>query len=168
MSELPRGSKVVAGSAGNHAQGVSLAAQLLGHQATIVMPNGASLPKIAATRSYGAAVEFSGDTVDDAVAEAKALADRDGMHFVPPFDDERIIAGQATIGLELLDGVPELGTVVVPIGGGGLLAGVACAVKLSRPDVRVVGVAANGASSMAASLAAKSVVEVVPNTIADG
>lgn len=168
MSSLPPTAHVVAGSAGNHAQGVALAASLLGQRATIVMPVGASLPKLAATRGYGAEIVEEGTTVDDAVARARTLAEHTGATFVPPFDDEAVIAGQSTIGLEVLDEVPDLSTVVVPVGGGGLLAGVACAVKLHRPDVRVVGVSAAGADSMGASLAAGHVVSVAPDTVADG
>lgn len=168
LSRLPSGSHVVAGSAGNHAQGVALAAQLLGHRATIFMPANASLPKVSATQSYGAKVVLGGAVVDDCIAAAKAFAEAQGATFVPPFDHLDILAGQGTIGLELLDEVPGLATVAVAIGGGGLCAGVATAIKLHRPDVRVVGVTADGAASMLLSLAAGSPVPVSPATIADG
>ncbi len=168
LSRLPAGTHVVAGSAGNHAQGVALAAHLLGHRATIYMPVSASIPKISATRSYGAEVVLGGATVDDCIVAAKVFAAEHGAVFVPPFDHPDILAGQGTIGLELLEEVPGLATVVVAIGGGGLCGGIAAAVKLSRPDVRVVGVAAAGAGSMIESLAAGAPRAVVPTTIADG
>ena len=168
LAHLPTGTHVVAGSAGNHAQGVALAAQLLGHRATIFMPASASLPKVSATRSYGADVVLGGATVDDCIVAARAFADANGGVFVPPFDHPDILAGQGTIGLELLDEVPGLATVVVAIGGGGLCGGIAAAIKLSRPAVRVVGVVAGGAHSMIDSLAAGSPISVTPSTIADG
>lgn len=168
LSRLPRGSKVVAGSAGNHAQGVALAASLLGHHATIFMPADASLPKLAATRSYGADVVVGGDTVDDCLASAHAFAEAEGAVYVPPFDDPDILAGQGTIGLELLDEVPGLRTVAVAVGGGGLCGGVAAAIKLTDPTIRVVGVVAAGADSMVRSRDAGSPQTVVPTTIADG
>ena len=168
MRHLPSATHVVAGSAGNHAQGVALAAQLLGHRATIFMPTTASIPKVSATRSYGAEVVLGGSTVDDCNDAARSVAAAEGAVFVPPFDHPSIVAGQGTIGMELLDEVPGLGTVVVAIGGGGLCAGIAAAVKLSNPAVRVVGVVASGAGSMVASLAAGLPVSVVPSTIADG
>ncbi|MFN8050922.1 MAG: threonine ammonia-lyase [Acidimicrobiales bacterium] len=168
LSRLPPRSHVVAGSAGNHAQGVALAAQLLGHRATIFMPGDASLPKVTATKGYGADVVLGGATVDDCIDAAKRFAaDHEGI-FVPPFDHPDIVAGQGTIGLELLDEVPGLSTVAVAIGGGGLCGGVAAAIKLSRPEVRVIGVTASGASSMIASLAAGTPQSVAPSTIADG
>jgi len=168
MSSLTPGTHVVAGSAGNHAQGVALAAQLLGHRATIFMPTSASIPKVSATRSYGAEVVLGGATVDDCNVAGRAYADEHDAVFVPPFDHPAILAGQGTIGLELLDEVPGVATVVVAIGGGGLCGGIASAVKLRRPDVRVVGVAAEGADSMASSLAAGHPCAVTPSTIADG
>jgi len=168
LSRLPAGTHVVAGSAGNHAQGVALAAQLLGQQATIFMPASASLPKVSATRAYGADVVLGGETVDECIVAAQAFAAERGGVFVPPFDHPDILAGQGTIGLELLDEVPDLATVLVAIGGGGLCGGVGAAIKQSRPHVRVVGVAAAGASSIVASLAAGSPRTVIPNTIADG
>lgn len=168
LSSLPLGSHVVAGSAGNHAQGVALAAQLLGHRATIFMPAAASIPKISATRAYGADVVLGGDTVDDCIVAAHAFAGTHGGVFVPPFDHTDILAGQGTIGLELVDEVPGLATVVVAIGGGGLCGGIAAAVKLTSPSTRVVGVVAAGANSMIGSLAAGVPTAVQPTTIADG
>ncbi|HEV3464646.1 MAG TPA: threonine ammonia-lyase, partial [Actinomycetota bacterium] len=154
ISRLPPGTPVVAGSAGNPAQGVALAAKLTGHPATIFMPVNAPLPKVEATRNYGATVRMSGQAVDDCIASAKDLC-RDGEAvFVPPFDDPLIIAGQGTIGLELASEAPEAATVVVPIGGGGLISGIAAALAAVRPEVRVVGVEAAGAPTMVASLEA--------------
>jgi threonine dehydratase len=154
ISRLEPGTAVVAASAGNHAQGVALAAALTGNRATIFMPAAAPLPKVQATRDYGAAIELVDGLVDDAIGAAKAFAGSTGAVYVPPFDDPLIIAGQGTIGLELLDEVPDAGTVVVPVGGGGLVSGIAVAVKASRPDITVVGVQAAGAASVIASLEA--------------
>jgi threonine dehydratase len=161
--------ELVAASAGNHAQGVALAASLAGRRATIFMPVHAALPKVEATRAYGAEVRLVGDDVEGAMAAAEAHANATGAHLVPPFDDPAVIAGQGTVGLEILDQVPDLATVVVPVGGGGLLAGVAVAVKARRPDVHVVGVQAAGAASMVASLRAGTPTTVAHvHTIADG
>jgi len=169
LAELPEGSHVVAGSAGNHAQGVALAASLLGHRATIFMPANASLPKVQATRSYGAEVVLGGVVVDECIESANEFADSTaGAVLVPPFDHPSIIAGQGTIGLELIEEVPDLRTVLVAVGGGGLCGGVAAAIKLARPGVRVIGVAAEGADSMRRSLAAGRPTAVEPSTLADG
>lgn len=168
LSGLEPGTQVVAASAGNHAQGVALAASLLGMRATIHMPRDVSLPKLQATLAYGARVELVGETVDDCLAEARRRAEQDGAVLVPPFDDRRIIAGQATIGAEILDELPDVEAVAVAVGGGGLVAGVAAAIKAVAPWVRVVGVMAAGATSMAESLQAGHPVEVEPSTIADG
>ena len=135
---------VVAASAGNHAQGVALAAQMLGIKATVFMPEGAALPKERATRGYGADVRFAGHSVDQALVEAKAFAAETGAILIHPFDHADIVAGQGTVGLEILDQVPDVKTVLVCIGGGGLLAGTATAIKAKRPDVRVIGVQADG------------------------
>jgi threonine dehydratase len=143
VSTLPAGVDVVAASAGNHAQGVALAASLTGRRSTIFMPTQAPLPKVEATRAYGAEVRLVGDGVGEALVAAHAHAEGCGAAYVHPFDDERVIAGQGTIGLELVDEVPDLGdgnTVVVPFGGGGLLSGIATAVGYTRRSVRVVGV----------------------------
>lgn len=158
ISQLPPGVAVVAASAGNHAQGVALAASLTGRASTIFMPKNAALPKVAATRDYGATVRLEGDVVDDCFALAQEFASGTGAVFVPPFDDLDVIAGQGTIGLELAEEAPEAGVVVVPVGGGGLVAGVAAALKLDGPGnggrPRVVGVEAAGAPTMSAALAA--------------
>jgi threonine dehydratase len=169
ISRLDAGRPVVAASAGNHAQGVALAASLTGHKATIFMPANAPLPKVEATRGYGADLVLKGDTVDDCIGLAQRFAAEHGADFVPPFDDPLIIAGQGTIGLELASEAPAAETVVVPIGGGGLIAGIAAALAKLRPEVRVVGVEAAGAASMQASLAAGRCVRLDRvDTLADG
>jgi threonine dehydratase len=148
---------------------VALAASRCGLASTIFMPRGASLPKVTATQEYGAVVELVGDSVDDAVAQAKHFARASGAHFVPPFDDRAVIAGQGTIALEVLADLPEVATIVVPVGGGGLIAGIGAAVKALKPHCRVVGVEAEGAASMRASLDAGVPRRLVSMaTIADG
>lgn len=145
---------VVAASAGNHAQGVALAAQRLGVRATVFMPEAASIPKVAATRGYGAEVVLHGRTIDEALDAALAFSDKTGAVVIHPFDNADVVAGQGTLGLEILDKMPDVRTIVVCTGGGGLLAGVALAVKSIRPDVRVVGVQAQEAAAYPPSLAA--------------
>jgi threonine dehydratase len=160
---------VVAASAGNHAQGVALAAERLGTDATVFMPSGAPLPKIAATQGYGARVELVGSTVEDALTAAQEYSVRTGAVFVHPFDHPDVIAGQGTVGLEILAQYPEVRTVLVAVGGGGLLAGVAAAIKPVRPDVKVYGVQAAGAAAFPPSLAAGHPVALDRYaTIADG
>ena len=160
---------VVAASAGNHAQGVALAAQMLGIKATVFMPEGAAIPKENATRGYGADVTTHGVSIDEALVAAKAFAEETGAVLIHPFDHVDIVTGQGTCGLEIVEQCPELKTLLVPCGGGGFLAGVATAVKALRPDTRVVGVQAAGAAAYVESLAAG---EPVPlksmATIADG
>jgi threonine dehydratase len=164
-----RAAGVVAASAGNHAQGVALASSLLGVRATVFMPKGAPLPKISATREYGAEVRLHGQVVDETLAAAKEYAATTGAVFIHPFDHPDIIAGQGSVGLEILEQCPQVRTVVVGIGGGGLAAGIAVAVKSLRPDVRVVGVQAEGAAAYPPSLAAGRPVAVHnPATMADG
>jgi threonine dehydratase len=163
------GVEIVAASAGNHAQGVALASSLCGLEATIFMPPSAPLPKIEATRAYGASIRLEGELVDDCLAGAKAYAEERGAHFVPPFDDRLVIAGQGTIGLELAEQAPEAEVVVVPVGGGGLVSGIAAALHAVRPSVRVVGVEAAGAASMVASLQMGHPVRLdTVSTMADG
>ena len=169
IAQLPAGLAVVAASAGNHAQGVAFAAAATGRQATIFMPLGASLPKIDATRGYGAEVRLAGVAVDDTLLAARAHAEATGAAFVPPFDDLSIIAGQATVGLELAEEATAAEIVVVPVGGGGLIAGVATALAHTRPGVRVIGVEAEGAAAMQAAVAAgRPVVLDRMATMADG
>jgi threonine dehydratase len=143
---------VVAASAGNHAQGVALAASLRGLSSTVFMPEGAPIPKVQATKAYGAHVRFHGHSVDQALIAAKEFSQETGAVFVHPFDHPDIVAGQGTVGLEILEQVPDVRTVVVCTGGGGLLAGIATAVKAVRPDVRVVGVQAEDAAAYPGSL----------------
>ncbi|WP_246148620.1 threonine ammonia-lyase [Nonomuraea turkmeniaca] len=169
LAEEEQGRGVVAASAGNHAQGVALSARLIGTKATVYMPEGAALPKVEATRGYGAEVIFAGRTVDQALAAAGEYAERTGAVIIHPFDHPDVIAGQGTIGLEILEQLPATGTVVVPIGGGGLAAGLALAAKTLRPGVRIVGVQAERAAAYPASLAAGHPVMVEPfATMADG
>ncbi|MGW3353873.1 threonine ammonia-lyase [Streptomyces bungoensis] len=164
-----RAAGVVAASAGNHAQGVALASALLGVHATVFMPKGAPLPKISATEDYGAEVRLHGQVVDETLAAAQEYAARTGAVFIHPFDHPDVIAGQGTVGLEILEQCPEVRTIVVGIGGGGLAAGIAVAVKALRPEVRVVGVQAEGAAAYPPSLAAGHPVTVEnPATMADG
>ncbi|TCJ28635.1 threonine ammonia-lyase [Nocardioides jejuensis] len=169
LSAEERAAGVVAASAGNHAQGVALAAQQLGIPATVFMPEGAPIPKERATRAYGAEVVFAGRYFDDALREALAYAARTGATFIHPFDHADVVVGQGTVGLEMLEQVPDAATILVPAGGGGLVAGVALAVKSLRPDVRVVAVQAEGASAIAPSLDAGAPVALeAMNTMADG
>ncbi len=152
LSAEERARGVVAASAGNHAQGVALAAKLLGIRATVFMPDGAPIPKTNATRGYGADVRFHGEYLTQALVAAQAFSDETGAVFIHPFDHADIVAGQGTAGLEILDQAPEASTVLVPTGGGGFLAGIAIAIKGRRPDVRVVGVQAEGAAAFPESL----------------
>jgi threonine dehydratase len=169
LSAEERAHGVVAASAGNHAQGVALAAQLLGIKATVFMPAGAPIPKEKATRGYGAEVVFEGNSIDDALVRAKAFAAETGAVLIHPFDHFDIVAGQGSCGLEILEQAPEAETVLVPTGGGGLVAGVATAIKAMRPQVRVVGVQAEGAAAYPTSLAAGHPVALeTMTTMADG
>ena len=164
-----RANGVVAASAGNHAQGVALAAQLLGCASTVFMPEGAPIPKVQATKAYGAEVRFAGATVDDALVAAKQFSEDTGAVFIHPFDHEDVIAGQGTAGLEILDQCPDVRTVVVCTGGGGLVAGIAAAVKAKRPDVEVVAVQAAGAAAFPPSLDAGEPLKLASmSTMADG
>ena len=169
LTEEERGRGVVAASAGNHAQGVALAAQLLGVRATVFMPEGATIPKVQATLAYGADVRFAGSTIDEALMAAMAYGDETGAVLIHPFDHRDIVAGQGTLGLEILQKVPDVRTIVVCTGGGGLLAGIATAVKSQRPDVRIVGVQAQDAAAYPGSLAAGHPVALEHmSTMADG
>ncbi|WP_244931794.1 threonine ammonia-lyase [Nocardioides sp. W7] len=169
LSAAERERGVVAASAGNHAQGVALAAQLLGIRATVFMPEGAPIPKERATRGYGAEVVFEGRYLEDSLVAARRYADETGAILIHPFDHPDIVAGQGTAGLEILEQVPDVQTVLVPTGGGGLLAGIAIAIKSLRPGVRVVGVQAAGAAAYPASLASGRPVALESmQTMADG
>jgi threonine dehydratase len=152
LTDAERAAGVVAPSAGNHAQAVAYAARSAGVPATVYMPEAASLAKVGATEGYGAAVRLVGASVEDSVAAAVADAAADGRTLIHPFDDELVIAGQGTVGLEILEDVPDADAIVVPLGGGGLLSGIALAVKSQRPDVRVIGVEAAGCAPYVASL----------------
>lgn len=169
LSTEERARGMVAASAGNHAQGVALASRELGIDCVVYMPMGAALPKVAATRAYGADVRFAGVDLAEALESAQADAAESGRVFIPPFDHLDIVTGQATLGLEVLEQVPDVRTIIVPTGGGGLLAGVAAAVHLTGSTARVVGVQAEGAASFAASLAQGAPVRLKEMaTLADG
>lgn len=169
LSAEERSRGVIACSAGNHAQGVALAARKNGIQAYICLPDGAPISKVEATRSYGAEVILVKGVYDDAYAKALALRDEKGYTFIHPFDDEAVIAGQGTIGLELFDQVQDMDAVIVPIGGGGLISGVAFAIKQLNPSVKVYGVQAAGAASMFRSVNDHRVEELPRvSTMADG
>jgi threonine dehydratase len=166
-TERERG--VVAASAGNHAQGVAFAAALLGTTATVMMPAGAPLPKIEATRGYGAEVILTGETVEDALAAALAHAGEQGPVFIHPFDHPDVVAGQGTVGLEIAEQCPQVRSIAVPVGGGGLAAGLAVAVSGADPAVKVIGVQAEAVACYPASLAAGHPVRIAPaGTMADG
>ena len=169
LTDAERERGVIAHSAGNHAQGVALAARLLGVPATIVMPERAPLTKVAATRRLGAEVLLHGATFDDAGARAREIQSQRDLTYVHAFNDERVIAGQGTIGLELAEALPDLRLLIVPIGGGGLISGIALAVRALLPNVRIVGVQAAGCASIPQSLAAgEPVAAPAARTIADG
>jgi threonine dehydratase len=169
LSDAERARGVIAASAGNHAQGVAFAATLLGTKATVVMPEGAPLPKIEATQQYGAEIVLHGTAVEQALARAKELAAEHGLVFIHPFDHPDIVTGQGTVGLEIIEQCPEVRTVVVPVGGGGLAAGVAVAAEGANAPVRVIGAQAEACAPFPASLAAGHPVTVVPApTMADG
>ncbi|MFM1986715.1 MAG: hypothetical protein RIS18_932 [Actinomycetota bacterium] len=169
LSDADKQKGVVAASAGNHAQGVALAAQLLGIKSTVYMPIGASIAKVMATKGYGAEVKFVGDRLDIAIAAAKEESQKNGSIFMSPFDHAHIVAGQGTVGLEILEQAPEVKTVLVCTGGGGLLAGTALAIKSQNPNVKVIGVQAENAAAYPASLKeGKPIALQSMNTIADG
>lgn len=169
LSEAERARGVVAASAGNHAQGVALAARLLGIRSVVYMPTDAALPKVAATREYGAEVRLVGTTVDDVLTAAREESERSGAVLIHPFDHVDVVAGQATVALEILEQVPDVKTVVVPVGGGGLGAGVVAAMAAVAPHVRVVGVQAARAGGYLQSLAAGEPTKTVTaSTMADG
>jgi threonine dehydratase len=172
MSQLTDEEKkagVIAASAGNHAQGVSYSATRLGIKSTIVMPVFSPVAKIQATEGYGANVVLHGAAFDDSLAHAKELAEKTGATFLHPFNDEDVIAGQGTIGLEILDELPDVDVIAVPVGGGGLISGIAVAVKEQRPEVEVYGVEAASAASMKASLEKNRITKVEQlDTVCDG
>lgn len=169
LSPEERAAGVVAASAGNHAQGVALASTLLGVRSTVFMPVAAPLPKVAATREYGAEVRLHGQVVDETLAAAQEYARETGAVFIHPFDHPDIIAGQGTVGLEILEQCPEVRTILVGLGGGGLAAGIALAVKSVRPDIKVICVQAEGAAAYPPSLRAGRPMSIdEQQTMADG
>ncbi|WP_372796296.1 threonine ammonia-lyase [Pontiella sp.] len=169
LSDEEKARGLISSSAGNHAQGVAFAARKLGVSATIVMPRTTPLIKVEATRRYGAEVLLAGDFYDEAYAEARRLEKEKGYVFIHPFDDEDVMAGQGTIGLEILQDLETVDAILVPVGGGGLIAGIATAVKALRPDVKVIGVEPEGACAMKKSLEAGRIVPMKKvDTIADG
>ena len=169
LSPAERARGVVAASAGNHGQGVALAASIVGTAATVYMPATASLPKLAATRGYGAQVHLVGDVVEQSLAAARAFANDTGAVFIHPFDHVDVLAGQGTVGLEILEQLPNVATVLVPVGGGGLIGGIAAAIKGVKPEVAVIGVHSEAAEVWPTSLAAGVPVRVPARpTMADG
>ncbi len=169
LADEHREAGVVTASAGNHAQGVALAATRMGVDSTVVMPENAPIAKIKATKNYGAEVLLRGIDYDEAAEVAREIEREDGLYYLPAFDDWEVMAGQGTLGLEIIEDLPEVETVVVPIGGGGLISGVATALKGKQPETRVIGVQAEGASSVAPSLSKGTRVEIDRvDTIADG
>ena len=169
LPDSDRDAGVVTASAGNHAQGVALAATRMGVDSTVVMPEDAPISKIEATRAYGAEVILHGVDYDEAAEYARELEREQNRYYLPAFDDWEVMAGQGTIGLEIVEELPDVDTVVVPIGGGGLIAGIATAVKGTNPDARIVGVQAAGASSVVPSLERGERIEIDSvGTVADG
>ena len=169
LTEEEKKRGVIAASAGNHAQGVALAAQKLGIKAVIVMPKHTPLIKVEATKRYGADVILTGEVYDEAYEYAKKLQEKEGYTFVHPFDDEDVIEGQGTIALEVLDELPDADIILVPIGGGGLISGIASAAKVKNPLIKIIGVEPEGAASALEARKNKHVVELAEaNTIADG
>lgn len=172
LSDAERRRGVISYSSGNHAQGVAYAARALGVKAVIVMPTNAPAIKREATAALGAEIIFVGPASDERMAKAQELAALHGYAIVPPYNDEHIIAGQGTIGLEILEDLPAVETILVPVGGGGMISGIATAIKLSRPSVRVIGVEPALAADAQASLRADKIVqfpaEQVTQTLADG
>ncbi|MGI8426760.1 MAG: threonine ammonia-lyase [Actinomycetota bacterium] len=169
LSDEQRNRGVVAASAGNHAQGVALGASLLGVKATVFMPEGAALPKVEATTRYGAEVVLEGSIYDEAFAAAQAFAAEAGLVMVHPFDHPDVIAGQGTVGLEIMDQLANVATIIVPVGGGGLISGIAVAAKARNPSIRIVGVEPVGAAGVALALESGKVQQVpVLSTVADG
>ena len=160
---------VIASSAGNHAQGVAYGAKESGIKAVIVMPKSTPLIKVESTKQYGAEVILHGDVYDDAFKKAKELEEKKGYVFVHPFDDKDVIYGQGTITLEILEELPETDIILVPIGGGGLISGIACAAKILKPEIKIIGVEPDGAASAYEAIKEDKVIELKEaNTIADG
>ena len=169
LSDEEKKKGVIASSAGNHAQGVAYGAKESGIKAVIVMPKSTPLIKVESTKQYGAEVVLHGDVYDDAFKKAKELEEKEGYIFVHPFDDEDVIHGQGTIALEILEELPETDIILVPIGGGGLISGIACAAKILKPEIKIIGVEPDGAASAYEAIKEDKVVELKEaNTITDG
>lgn len=169
LTEEEKKRGVIASSAGNHAQGVAYAARELGIKAVIVMPKTTPLIKVQSTKKYGAEVVLYGDVYDDAYQKAKELEAQEGYVFVHPFDDIDVLEGQGTIALEILEEMPDAEVIVVPIGGGGLISGIAAAAKMIKPEIKIIGVEPSGAASATEALKKNKVVTLPEaNTIADG
>jgi threonine dehydratase len=169
LSDDERARGVVAASAGNHAQGVALASSLLDVKATVFMAEGAALPKVEATTRYGANVILEGTVYDEAFAAAEKFAEQEGAVMVHPFDHADVIAGQGTIALEMLEQLPEAGSVLIPVGGGGLISGISAAAKALKPSIRVIGVEPDGAASVSKALETGTVIPLESlSTVADG
>lgn len=169
LSEVEKSNGVIAASAGNHAQGVAFAAKYFNINATIVMPEATPLTKVSGVRSYGANVVLHGANYDEAYAHALVCAEKNNFLFVHPFTDDLVIAGQGTIGLEILESVSDLDFIVIPIGGGGLISGVASALKQKNPNIKIIGVTATGAPAMRESFISKTPIDSTSvRTIADG
>lgn len=169
LTEEEKKRGVIASSAGNHAQGVAYAARELGIKAVIVMPETTPLIKVQSTKKYGAEVVLYGDVYDDAYQKAKELEAQEGYVFVHPFDDIDVLEGQGTIALEILEEMPDTEVIVVPIGGGGLISGIAAAAKMIKPDIKIIGVEPSGAASATEALKKNKVITLPEaNTIADG
>ena len=169
LSDEEKKKGVIASSAGNHAQGVAYGAKESGIKAVIVMPKSTPLIKVESTKQYGAEVILHGDVYDDAFKKAKELEEKKGYVFVHPFDDKDVIYGQGTITLEILEELPETDIILVPIGGGGLISGIACAAKILKPEIKIIGVEPDGAASAYETIKEDKVIELKEaNTIADG
>ena len=169
LTDAERKRGVIASSAGNHAQGVAYAAKESGIKAVIVMPKSTPLIKVESTKQYGAEVILHGDVYDDAYKKAKELEEKEAYVFVHPFNDEDVLDGQGTIALEILEELPETDIILVPIGGGGLISGIACAAKILKPEIKIIGVEPEGAASAYEAIKENKVVELKEaNTIADG
>lgn len=169
LTEKERKQGIVACSAGNHAQGVSLSCAMLGINGKVVMPNGAPKSKIAATTDYSAQVILHGENFNDTIAKVSEIVEMEGRIFIPPYNDEKVIAGQGTIGLEILEDLYDVDNVIVPIGGGGLIAGIALAIKSINPTINIIGVQAENVHGMAASFSAGKITNHrTTGTLADG
>ena len=169
LTEAERCKGVVACSAGNHAQGVSLSCAMLGIDGKVVMPKGAPKSKVAATCDYSAEVVLHGDNFNDTIAKVSEIVETEGRIFIPPYDDPKVIAGQGTIGLEILEDLYDVDNVIVPIGGGGLIAGIAVAIKSINPTIKIIGVQSENVHGMAASFHAGEITtHRTTGTLADG